>query len=259
VRLATFNISSGRQPDADFDLDRYASAIAALDADVLALQEVDRGQPRSAGADLTAVAADALGAPYRLFAPALYGTPGGAWTPATGPARDGPAYGCALISRYPWRDLQVLHMPAVPLALPLWVPGHGVVIAREEPRVAIAARIDRPDAPALTVIATHLPFVPGWKGRQLRRLAKRVETRPNPLVLMGDLNLRGRTPSRITGFRSLVQLASYPSSRPLVQLDHVLLRGSPDLLGRVTATRAPASTISDHRPVMVDVIPVAGE
>ena len=58
MRLATFNILHGRSPvDDRVDVDRFAAAVRSLDADVLALQEVDRNQPRSANADLTAVAA----------------------------------------------------------------------------------------------------------------------------------------------------------------------------------------------------------
>ena len=61
MRIATFNILHGRSPDDDrVDVDRLAAAVRDLDADVLALQEVDRDQPRSLGADLTAVAAPGL-------------------------------------------------------------------------------------------------------------------------------------------------------------------------------------------------------
>ena len=45
--------SSGRTPGEDHvDAGRFAAAVASLDADVLALQEVDRGQPRSGYVDL---------------------------------------------------------------------------------------------------------------------------------------------------------------------------------------------------------------
>ena len=48
MRLATFNILHGRsQHDGEVDLDRLASAVRTLDADILALQEVNRDQPRS--------------------------------------------------------------------------------------------------------------------------------------------------------------------------------------------------------------------
>ncbi len=63
MRLATFNILSGRRPgDGVADLAAFARAVAELDVDVLALQEVDRNQPRSGHGDLTAIAAEAMGA-----------------------------------------------------------------------------------------------------------------------------------------------------------------------------------------------------
>ena len=77
MRLATFNILSGRAPADDrVDPDRFAAVVRELDADVLALQEVDRGQARSGYADLTAVAAEAMAAVDHRFVPALTGTPG---------------------------------------------------------------------------------------------------------------------------------------------------------------------------------------
>ena len=91
MRLATFNILHARSlADGQVDLDRFAAAVRDLDADVLALQEVDRDQPRSHGADLTVLAAEAMGAPEHRFAAVLHGEPG----PLDGrdrrpPARDG--------------------------------------------------------------------------------------------------------------------------------------------------------------------------
>ena len=50
MRVASFNILHGRAlSDQRVDLDRLAEAIM-LDPDILALQEVDRLQPRSHGA-----------------------------------------------------------------------------------------------------------------------------------------------------------------------------------------------------------------
>ena len=61
MRLVSFNLLHGMSlSDGRVDRQRICSAVAALDADVLALQEVDRDQPRSGGLDLTALAADAL-------------------------------------------------------------------------------------------------------------------------------------------------------------------------------------------------------
>ncbi|MGK5523302.1 endonuclease/exonuclease/phosphatase family protein, partial [Micromonospora sp. URMC 107] len=55
MRLATFNLLHGRSlADGLVDPDRLTAAVTALDADVLALQEVDRDQSRSGKLDLTA-------------------------------------------------------------------------------------------------------------------------------------------------------------------------------------------------------------
>ena len=250
VRLATFNLCSGRSViDGRVDVARMQDAIRELDADVLALQEVDRDQPRSGGHDLTQLAAEAMDTPHRVFAPALYGTPGERWTAADDRPQDGPAYGCALISRVPLRDVRVFRMPAAPLALPLWVPGQGVVVVREEPRVAIIAGVQLGGQDA-TVVSTHLPFVPGWNRWQLRRLVDELGNHTGPVLLLGDLNLRGDTAARVSGYRSLASAPTFPSPAPRFQLDHVLLRGE---VGRVVATSAPAMPVSDHRPLVVDL------
>ena len=54
MRMATFNILHGCSVrDGEVDVGRLRECVARLDADVLGLQEVDVGQPRSATADLT--------------------------------------------------------------------------------------------------------------------------------------------------------------------------------------------------------------
>src|SRR5579859_5802192 len=102
MRMATFNILHGRSmDDGQVDLDRLAGCVRRLDPDVLALQEVDCDQPRSAMADLTAVAAEAMGAVSHRFVAAISGTPGATWMAATGEELLGTAaYGIALLARF---------------------------------------------------------------------------------------------------------------------------------------------------------------
>jgi len=98
VRLATFNLLHGRSlSDGNVHAERVAAAVADLDADVLGLQEVDRAQPRSGLLDLTAIAAEALGAPVHRFAAAVVGTPGETWQPWRSDDDNAhPLYGIAL-------------------------------------------------------------------------------------------------------------------------------------------------------------------
>ena len=135
VRLATFNILHGRSlVDDRVDVDRFAGAVRALDADVLALQEVDRDQPRSHRADLTAVAAEAAGAVDHRFVATLVGEPG-VWTAPTGEHQPGrAAYGIAVVSRYPVTAWRTVLLPAPRTRVPVRFPGRRLpTLVRDEP------------------------------------------------------------------------------------------------------------------------------
>jgi endonuclease/exonuclease/phosphatase family metal-dependent hydrolase len=250
VRIATFNILHGRSvEDGRVDVDRLADAVKFLDADVLGLQEVDRDQPRSQGADLTAVAAEAMGAVDSQFVSALSGTPGGTWMAATGDEQPGSAsYGIALLSRYPVVSWRVVRLPPLRASVPLWSTwDRRLFLARDEPRVAVAAVLDGPDG-QFTVCNTHLSFIPGWNGLQLRRLVHSLTGTREPLVLMGDLNMQTRQAARTSRLRPIASAATFPAPSPTRQIDHVLVRGSLRATGPAEAVRLP---LSDHRALVV--------
>lgn len=269
LRLASFNLLSGRSlSDGAVVADRLAEAVRALDADVLALQEVDRDQPRSGGADQLAdvVAAMGDGAVGR-FMPTLAGTPGTerSWVPVTseGPVA-GPAYGIGLASRRPVREWRVLRFHAARGRFPLLVPGAvpdgpegpppgtrprpTLIWLHDEPRAAVAAVLEEP---RMTVVCTHLSFVPLVGPRQLARLRRWVRRLPQPAVVLGDLNLPGRLPARVFRGQPLALMPTFPSPAPRVQLDHALGLGLPEAAVRGTST--PEVPLSDHLPLVVDL------
>jgi endonuclease/exonuclease/phosphatase family metal-dependent hydrolase len=250
VRIATFNILHGRSlDDGRVDVERLAAAVKALDADVLGLQEVDRDQPRSMGADLTAVAAEAMGAPEHQFVSALSGTPGGTWMAATGEEQPGSAsYGIALLSRFPVISWRVVRLPAMRTTVPLWSTWtRRLFLARDEPRVAVAAVLDGPHG-QFTVCNTHLSFIPGWNALQLRRLVRSLTGTREPLALVGDLNMERRQAARVSGLRPIAAADTFPAQRPRRQIDHVLVRGGLQATGPAEAVELP---LSDHRALVV--------
>lgn len=252
MRMATFNILHGRSmDDGQVNLERLSECIHRLDPDVLALQEVDCDQPRSSLADLTSIAAAAMGAVSHRFVAAISGTPGATWMAATGSEQPGTAaYGIALLSRYPAISWQVLRLPRISVRFPMYLPGpNRVQIVDEEPRAAMLAQLDTPLG-VMTVANTHLSFVPGWNRVQLRQLNRDLRGLPGPRVLMGDLNMSAPTPSRRTGLRALATAPTFPLHCPDRQLDHILT----DHDGLTAATACtPVLPISDHRPLVIDV------
>lgn len=130
MRVGSFNLLSGRSPSDNLTTpDRLASAITALDVDVLGLQEVDRFQTRSGQDDQAELAAKAMRANEFRFSETICGKMESAgWTPGRAPdpaglAPVGPGYGIALLSRLPVQSWHELQLPAPRLAYPTLVGG----------------------------------------------------------------------------------------------------------------------------------------
>jgi endonuclease/exonuclease/phosphatase family metal-dependent hydrolase len=228
LRVATFNIRHGTAgPGRPTDLVRLGVEVVGLDADVVGLQEVDRWAARSGGVDQTAVLAAAAGAEHHHGVAHLL--------------PDGGRYGNALLVRG-----RIDHVEDLPL------PGGG------EPRAAVVARVRAGAAgSATTVVVTHLQHA-GGRPRptaevQLDWLLDRVAELDGPLVVLADFNLPFSTVApraRAAGLLAVDAPPGFPARRPDRTIDGVLLRGW-DPLG----VDVPPVTVSDHRPLVVDVAP----
>lgn len=248
LRVASYNLLHGIDLTADgvIDVSGAAAVLAEVDADIVALQEVDRGQDRSGGADQVQQLAAALGV-TGVFCAALAGNPDRSWVPARSDG-DGPAYGVGLLVRSGLAATRRVPLPGggagsrgpnASLRNPGW---------DNEPRVALVADV-RAGGWRLSVIVTHLSYLPFRAVRQLRA-ATTAAAEASTRVLIGDLNLPAwAVRATAPGWRHAGGQPTFPSWRPRLQMHHVLLDGP------VTAERAVAHhrSTSDHRPLVVDL------
>jgi endonuclease/exonuclease/phosphatase family metal-dependent hydrolase len=237
MRVVTWNIAGGRQEGTStIDLAAVQAGVHALDADVLAIQEVDRQLARSGRADQPRAIAEALGPGWSWwYAPALVGDD---FRPLSGPDPGGPAYGILLLSRLPVEGVEQRRFPPA---------GGG------EQRTALVATV-RVGSRPVTVAATHLSNKLGYNVRQLRELQGILAARPAPRLLLGDLNLRSTALPLASqrGWPEAGRGNTIPNSRPTRQLDHVL-RNDPAGLLRPAGARVVAAPVSDHRALVVDL------
>lgn len=223
IRLASFNVQHGRCRPGRVDVAVLARTCAALGADVLGLQEVDVGTRRVGGTDTAAEVAGATGM-MAAFGP----------TESFGGGR----YGNALLVRGSVEDLDLL-------ALPRW-PG-------AEARGVIVAAAVLPGGRRLSVAVCHLGLAPGEAAAQLGDVLARLDERPAPLILLGDMNLgpeQVRPPVEAAGLTLVGGPPTFPAHRPSQRIDHVALAGL--VPNAVVVPRVP---VSDHRPLVVEVEP----
>jgi endonuclease/exonuclease/phosphatase family metal-dependent hydrolase len=223
LRVASWNIHKAVGTDRRRDAERVLAAIAALDADILALQEADRrlgDRPSTLPRDRIAALTGLEPLPIGRNAVSL------GW------------HGNALLAR------PGIHLAAVEH---LDLPGH-------EPRGAVIADLDTP-AP-LRVVAVHLGLLRAARRQQLDAIKAALGRHPaRPTVILGDFNEHSRRVGlgRIaTPFVILPTAATFPARKPFLPLDRIV--HSPDLdLVPLGHKPPPGHQPSDHLPVLAEL------
>ncbi|MDR2992168.1 MAG: endonuclease/exonuclease/phosphatase family protein [Burkholderiaceae bacterium] len=236
LRVATYNIHKGVQgfgPARRLEIHNLAQAVEMLDADIVCLQEVraaNRREARHFAAWPDQPQAEFLAPPgYQ----AVYCT--NAVTPSG-------EHGNALLTRWPvldWRHEDL--------------SDH-----RFEQRGLLHVQL-RAYARLLHVIVVHFGLIPASRARQadrLKRYIARAVPGAAPLIVAGDFNDWGTRVRRILGLGTLEALEgphtyTYPARLPIVQLDHIYVRGLTPTALTVPRGRA-WYRMSDHLPLIAD-------
>lgn len=226
LRVATWNVHACVGMDGRSDVERVATVLRQLDADIIGVQELDDRENHPAEQHLGALAA--LTGLRPISCPTLWGTHGG--------------YGNALLSkRRPYRvrnvDLSVLSF---------------------EPRRALDADVLLEPAHHLRVVVTHLGLKAMERFEQVERLLALLDEHDDrPLLLLGDLNeWRGRVgivKKLDQRFGPGTSVKSWPSTFPIMALDRIYVSAPSRIVRQWSHDTPEARKASDHLPVVADV------
>jgi len=230
VRVATYNIHSGRGLDGRTRLERIAAVLARIDADIIALQEVVGASPLKPGQAAELGAALGMGwvmAPTRHHRTALFGN--------------------VVLTRFPVRH-------HVQYDLTWKTCEH-----RGVQRVDVGL-----DDDTLHFYNVHLGTSLLERRNQAARLATLVHDRrvTGPKIILGDFNEWARGIAKdvlaerlqsIDLSKHLSRRRTYPGIFPVLHLDHIYYEGKVEVL-KVTLPRDRMALIaSDHLPLVADL------
>ena len=236
LRIVTWNIHKGIGTDRAYRLDRIVRVLGALDADVVCLQEVDQGVPRSNLEDQAERLAQELG-----YANAALGL---------NVKVKGGAYGNLTLARHPLEEVRNVDLTVPP----------------KKRRSGLVTRLVHGPAGGWLIANVHLGLLHMERKIQARRLLTHLfDDRPpeQPLVIAGDwnewTNRLVRNVMHDHGFEvarrdgRLRDERTWPSRRPMVALDKILFRGPVRCQHVIRVMDDVTRVASDHLPLMVEL------
>lgn len=232
LRVVTFNAQHAWVERGRPDVGALVAGLAALEPDVVALQEVDRSARDGTVVDQPGAVADALGG-RAVFAPLA--------------PRGGT--GLAIVARGAIDHVVVTRFVSRRSHAPGW--RRRVPLLHPDRRAALWARVTV-DGRALTVVTAHLHLVRSVSHLQLERIAALAADRPEPRVLLGDLNRWADwvRPTLAAAGLDLVAdpTPTHPVRDPIRRIDHVATSGV-----TVRSTGVVPVGVGDHLAVVADL------
>jgi endonuclease/exonuclease/phosphatase family metal-dependent hydrolase len=227
--VASYNIHKAVGTDRQHRPDRILDVLLEVNADIIALQEIDRRFGARLAALPPAMIAERTG-----YVPVPFDMrPGGlGW------------HGNGILIR---RNIRVLDLR--PLVLPTL-----------EPRGAVMADLEIGGV-AVRVIGMHLDLSGLFRRRQARAILQILDgcAQPLPTVLMGDLNEWRVERGCLRDFGARFQIAatgpSFHARQPIARLDRIMVSKELTIAGCGAHHSAMARIASDHLPIWAKLQP----
>lgn len=239
IRVLVYNIHAGRDASGAPNLERVAELVRATRADIVFLQEVDRGTERSGMEDQPTTLQELTGLHVAFGRTLDY---------------QGGEYGIAVLSRWP-----ITADGVRPLIID---PPQARAGGSYEPRGALIARTASPQG-TIRLLDTHLDASGDdryrlQEVRQVSALADSLRAIEGDLVLVaGDFNAEPESDvvhiMLEAGWRDAWAACgdtagkTYPSAEPVKRIDYLFIPPGRDCI----SAEVIATATSDHRPILV--------
>ena len=241
IRVMVFNIHAGKDAAGRDNIAGLAALIRTTGADVVLLQEVDRGTNRSGRVDQVQALMNATGF-GGVFGRSL--------------DYDGGQYGVAALARRGFVFDETVDLPVSPVQTRAG--------GSHEPRAALVASAITPSG-RLQVVTTHLDASAedSYRRQEARVVLNIVRARASaetPMLVGGDFNAEPDSAVletlRGAGLRDAWTECghgdglTYPAEQPRKRIDYLFLTGTL----RCSAAEVIDTKISDHRPLLVTLL-----
>lgn len=237
LRVMTYNVHRCVGVDRKLDLERVASVIAAARCDIVALQELDVGRPRTRNIDQAHQLAELLGMKSHFNA-ALH--------------VEEERYGDAILTALPETLVRAGPLP------------HYRNMRGLETRGAVWITVEALGT-KIQVLNTHLGLIPAEQQQQAAALVSdwmASDAWTSPAILLGDFNAGpySKTYRMLNAALKDAQtmipftpVSTFPSKLPFMRIDHVFLAGPWKVTKVETPYLGAARVASDHLPLVVEL------
>jgi endonuclease/exonuclease/phosphatase family metal-dependent hydrolase len=227
LKVMTFNIHHGKGTDGKTSLKRIIAEISKSEAQIVALQEVDRFQSRSYFRDQIAIIAKRLGM-FFIYAPSIN----------LGFCQ----YGNAILSKWPIESKAVCYMNG-------GMERRSILIAHIRVKESTSKS---QKGKKLTVVNTHIGVRAQEQEWQMPILCHEIAKLSKPAIVLGDFNMEPANPN-LKLMNALWQKIALNKSQATMQngkqIDHVFTN-----CGSINAKAWVQETIaSDHHAVVADL------